>query len=69
MQKHHLPFCRSGNSIGITQNYTWAIPTTLANKVQPGIRVEVVLGKQKNMQALLNPYLRLDQPASNPNQF
>lgn len=31
----------------LPKNYTWAIPPPMVEKVQPGIRVEVVLGKNK----------------------
>jgi len=33
--------------LALPKNYTWAVPTHLQQLVQPGVRVEVVLGKQK----------------------
>lgn len=39
--------------LALPLNYTWSIPPTLQDKVQPGIRVEVMLGKSKKYAGII----------------
>ncbi len=39
--------------LALPLNYTWSIPPTLQEKVQPGIRVEVMLGKSKKYAGII----------------
>lgn len=39
--------------LALPLNYTWAIPPALQDKVQPGIRVEVMLGKSKKYAGII----------------
>lgn len=48
--------------LALPKNYTWAIPSRLADKVQPGVRVEVVL-KNKKYAGLIKR-LHPDKPAA-----
>ena len=33
--------------LALPKNYTWSVPAHLQDQLQPGVRVEVVLGKNK----------------------
>lgn len=33
--------------LALPKNYTWSVPASLQSQIQPGVRVEVVLGKNK----------------------
>ena len=33
--------------LALPKNYTWSVPFDLQKRIQPGIRVEVILGKHK----------------------
>jgi primosomal protein N' (replication factor Y) len=33
--------------LALPKNYTWAVPVSMQDAIQPGVRVEVVLGKNK----------------------
>lgn len=39
--------------LALPKNYTWAVPAHLQQQVQPGVRVEVVLGKQKKYAGII----------------
>lgn len=43
------------------RNYTWSVPPHLANQVQPGVRVEVILGKNKKYAGVVKR-LHADKP-------
>ncbi|MEO7530890.1 MAG: hypothetical protein ABIS69_05745, partial [Sediminibacterium sp.] len=33
--------------LALPKNYTWAVPLQMQEAIQPGVRVEVILGKNK----------------------
>ena len=35
--------------LSLPKNYTWSVPFEMQASIKPGIRVEVILGKHKNM--------------------
>lgn len=43
--------------LALPKNYTWAVPVHLQEAVQPGIRVEVVLGKNKRYAGIIKKIL------------
>lgn len=43
--------------LALPKNYTWAVPLHLQNAIQPGIRVEVVLGKHKRYAGIIKKIL------------
>ena len=49
--------------LALPKNYTWAVPLHLKDAVQPGIRVEVVLGKNKKYAGLVKRVFP-DKPAA-----
>lgn len=49
--------------LALPKNYTWAIPVHLQEQVQPGMRVEVMLGKTKKYAGIIKKIL-LEKPAA-----
>lgn len=47
--------------LALPKNYTWAVPLHLQDSIQPGIRVEVVLGKNKRYAGIIKKILT-EQP-------
>lgn len=39
--------------LALPKNYTWSVPGQLSSQVQPGVRVEVVLGKNKKYSGII----------------
>lgn len=55
--------------LALPKNYTWSIPFSMQEKVKPGIRVEVVLGKKRKYAGIIKN-LFLDKPKSfDPNHI
>ncbi len=52
--------------LALPKNYTWAVPLHLQNSVQPGIRVEVVLGKNKRYAGIIKKILPAKPEAFQP---
>ena len=52
--------------LALPKNYTWAVPTHLQHAVQPGIRVEVVLGKNKRYAGIIKKILTAKPEAFEP---
>lgn len=52
--------------LALPKNYTWAVPIHLQNSVQPGIRVEVVLGKNKRYAGIIKKILPAKPEAFQP---
>jgi len=52
--------------LALPKNYTWAVPTHLQHAVQPGIRVEVVLGKNKRYAGIIKKILAAKPEAFEP---
>lgn len=48
--------------LALPKNYTWSVPPELQERVKPGVRVEVVLGKNKKYAGLVKK-LHTDPPA------
>jgi primosomal protein N' (replication factor Y) len=70
--------------LALPKNYTWSVPFDLQQKIQPGIRVEVILGKHKKYAGIVKrvfsehptgfspkPLLNIldDEPLVNPQQL
>src|SRR5882757_5133470 len=49
--------------LALPKNYTWSVPEHLQQQVHPGIRVEVVLGKNKKYAGVIKRLLR-EKPAA-----
>ena len=49
--------------LALPRNYTWAVPANLLEKVKPGCRVEVVLGKAKKYAGIIKR-VHPDKPAA-----
>lgn len=49
--------------LALPKNYTWAIPVHLQEQAQPGMRVEVMLGKTKKYAGIIKKIL-LEKPAA-----
>ena len=52
--------------LALPKNYTWAVPADLQSAVQPGIRVEVVLGKNKRYAGIIKKILATKPEAFEP---
>jgi len=52
--------------LALPKNYTWAVPLHLQDSVQPGIRVEVVLGKNKRYAGIIKKILPAKPEAFQP---
>lgn len=52
--------------LALPKNYTWAVPAHLQQAVQPGVRVEVVLGKHKKYAGIIKKVLATKPEAFNP---
>ncbi|MCW3087201.1 MAG: priA [Sediminibacterium sp.] len=55
--------------LALPKNYTWAVPVHLQNAVQPGIRVEVVLGKNKRYAGIVKKILPAKPEAFQPKEI
>ncbi|MEI6087624.1 MAG: primosomal protein N' [Bacteroidota bacterium] len=70
--------------LALPKNYTWSVPFDMQNRIQPGIRVEVILGKHKKYAGIVKrifsdppvefspkPLLNIldDEPLVNPQQL
>jgi primosomal protein N' (replication factor Y) len=70
--------------LALPKNYTWSVPFDLQQKIQPGIRVEVILGKHKKYAGIVKrvfsehptgfspkPLINIldDEPLVNPQQL
>ncbi|HAK12098.1 MAG TPA: primosomal protein N', partial [Chitinophagaceae bacterium] len=44
--------------LALPKNYTWAVPAHLQQQVQPGVRVEVVLGKHKKYAGIVKKVIQ-----------
>ena len=47
--------------LALPKNYTWSVPPHLQEQVRPGVRVEVVLGKNKKYSGLVK-HIHSKQP-------
>ena len=52
--------------LALPKNYTWAVPVHLEDAVQPGIRVEVVLGRNKRYAGIIKKILTAKPEAFDP---
>lgn len=52
--------------LALPKNYTWAVPEHLQNVIQPGIRVEVVLGRNKRYAGIVKKILPARPEAFQP---
>ncbi len=52
--------------LALPKNYTWAVPEHMQAAVQPGIRVEVVLGKNKRYAGIIKKILAVKPEAFQP---
>ncbi len=55
--------------LALPKNYTWAIPSNFQQAVQPGIRVEVGLGKNKKYAGIVKKIFTEKPAAFNPKKF
>jgi primosomal protein N' (replication factor Y) len=44
--------------LALPKNYTWAVPVSMQDAIQPGVRVEVVLGKNKRYAGIVKKLLK-----------
>src|SRR5687767_4370542 len=49
--------------LALPKNYTWAVPDNLQPQAKPGVRVEVVLGKNKKYAGVIKR-LHTDKPTA-----
>ncbi|MES2005005.1 MAG: primosomal protein N' [Bacteroidota bacterium] len=52
--------------LALPKNYTWAVPETMQAAIQPGIRVEVILGKNKRYAGIVKKILEQKPEAFQP---
>ena len=52
--------------LALPKNYTWAVPEHMQSAVQPGIRVEVILGKNKRYAGIIKKVLDTKPEAFQP---
>ena len=52
--------------LALPKNYTWSVPTDMQSGAQPGIRVEVVLGRNKKYAGIIKTLTRVKPPSFVP---
>ena len=55
--------------LALPKNYTWSIPEALQEEIMIGMRVEVILGANKDMQVLLRKSFIKKKSDLKPNLF
>lgn len=63
MTKINLLFVEVIIPLALPKNYTWAVPEQMQQAIQPGIRVEVILGKNKRYAGIVKKIIH-EKPAA-----